>query len=127
MQAELVLTDEQLPADVIQAIKDGRKIEAIKMLREATGLGLANAKVLVDRASRVHGPKKTDALRRKRVVRKRQTGCFHYFCDDPGRRLLLHRHLINPRMRLSAQFCHEAELCLCLPGFRFIITQSGLA
>ena len=58
MQAELVLTDDQLPAEVIQAIKDGRKIEAIKMLREATGLGLANAKVLVDRASRVHGPKK---------------------------------------------------------------------
>jgi hypothetical protein len=58
MQAELVLTDEQLPAEVIQAIKGGRKIEAIKMLRESTGLGLANAKVLVDRASRVHGPKK---------------------------------------------------------------------
>jgi ribosomal protein L7/L12 len=59
MQPELVLTDEQLPANVIQAIKDGRKIEAIKMLREASGLGLANAKVLVDRASRIHGPKKT--------------------------------------------------------------------
>jgi hypothetical protein len=58
MQPELVLTDKQLPSDVIRAIKDGRKIEAIKMLREATGLGLANAKVLVDRASRVHGPKK---------------------------------------------------------------------
>ena len=58
MQAEIVLTDKQLPADVVRAIKDGRKIEAIKMLQEAHGLGLANAKVLVDRASRVHGPKK---------------------------------------------------------------------
>jgi len=58
MQAELILTDAQLPADVIQAIKDGRKIEAIKMLRDTSGLGLANAKVLVDRASRIHGPKK---------------------------------------------------------------------
>ena len=58
MQAEIVLTDKQLPSDVIRAIKEGRKIEAIKMLRESTGLGLANAKVLVDRASRVHGPKK---------------------------------------------------------------------
>jgi hypothetical protein len=28
------------------------------MLRESTGLGLANAKVLVDRAARTHGPKK---------------------------------------------------------------------
>ncbi|TDJ45789.1 MAG: hypothetical protein E2O52_06000 [Gammaproteobacteria bacterium] len=55
MQKEVVITDRQIPADVIRAIADGRKIEAIKMLREATGLGLANAKVLVDRASRVHG------------------------------------------------------------------------
>ena len=48
-----------VPSSVIRAIADGRKIEAIKILRESTGLGLANAKVLVDRASRVHGPKKT--------------------------------------------------------------------
>ena len=58
MQKELVLNDNQLPSDVLRAIEAGRKIEAIKMLREATGLGLANAKVLVDRASRTHGPKK---------------------------------------------------------------------
>jgi len=58
MPAEIVITDNQIPADVIRAIEDGRKIEAIKLLREATGLGLANAKVLVDRASRLHGPKK---------------------------------------------------------------------
>ena len=58
MPAELVLTDKQLPSDVVKAIKDGRKIEAIKMLQDSTGLGLANAKVLVDRAYRVHGPKK---------------------------------------------------------------------
>jgi len=58
MQKELVLNDNQLPSDVLRAIEGGRKIEAIKMLREATGLGLANAKVLVDRASRTHGPKK---------------------------------------------------------------------
>lgn len=58
MQKELVLNDNQLPSDVIRAIEDGRKIEAIKILQEATGLGLANAKVLVDRVSRTHGPKK---------------------------------------------------------------------
>jgi ribosomal protein L7/L12 len=58
MQKELVLADNQLPTDVLRAIEDGRKIEAIKMLREATGLGLANAKVLVDRVSRTHGPKR---------------------------------------------------------------------
>lgn len=58
MQPEVVITENELPAEVVQAIADGRKIEAIKMLREATGLGLANAKVLVDRAARAHGPRK---------------------------------------------------------------------
>ena len=59
MQPEVVMTESELPAEVIQAIAEGRKIEAIKILREATGLGLANAKVLVDRASLAHGPKPT--------------------------------------------------------------------
>ena len=57
MQPEVIVTDTELPAKVMEAIVDGRKIEAIKMLRESTGLGLANAKVLIDRASRIHGPK----------------------------------------------------------------------
>jgi hypothetical protein len=58
MKSEVVLTEQELPVDVIEAIERGKKIEAIKLLREATGLGLANAKVLVDRAARTHGPKK---------------------------------------------------------------------
>jgi len=58
MPAEVIVTDKELPSAVIRLIADGRKIEAIKVLRESTGLGLANAKVLVDRATRVHGPKK---------------------------------------------------------------------
>ena len=58
MKSENVITEQQLPKDVIAAIKRGQKIEAIKILREATGLGLANAKVLVDRAALTHGPKK---------------------------------------------------------------------
>jgi hypothetical protein len=41
----------------MRAVEQGRKIEAIKLLREATGLGLANAKVLIDKASRQHAPK----------------------------------------------------------------------
>jgi hypothetical protein len=51
------MTENDLPPDVIRAIEQGRKIEAIKLLREATGLGLANAKVLVDKAWRQYGPK----------------------------------------------------------------------
>jgi hypothetical protein len=52
MKSEVVITESELPQEVLRAIHDGRKIEAIKLLREATGLGLANAKVLVDRAAR---------------------------------------------------------------------------
>lgn len=58
MKSEVIITEQQLPPDVIAAIQQGQKIEAIKLLREATGLGLANAKVLVDRAARTHGPQK---------------------------------------------------------------------
>ncbi len=58
MKSEIVITEQQLPGEVIAAIEQGQKIHAIKLLREATGLGLANAKVLVDRAAMTHGPKK---------------------------------------------------------------------
>lgn len=58
MSAEVIVTDNELPPEVIDAIRSGRKVEAIKLLREARGLGLANAKVLVDRAAREYGPRK---------------------------------------------------------------------
>ncbi len=58
MKAEVIVTEQELPPEVIDAIREGRRIEAIKVLREAKGLGLANAKVLVDRAWRTHGPEK---------------------------------------------------------------------
>ena len=55
MDSESPLTVNDLPSDVVDAIKDGKKIEAIKRLRLETGIGLANAKVLVDAAARKHG------------------------------------------------------------------------
>ncbi|HWM28172.1 MAG TPA: ribosomal protein L7/L12, partial [Woeseiaceae bacterium] len=58
MKTKAIITDDDLPPAVIRAIQQGRKIEAIKLLRESTGLGLANAKVLVDKAARHHAPKK---------------------------------------------------------------------
>ena len=58
MGTEIILTEDELPANVIEAIREGRKIEAIKILREEKDLGLANAQVLVDKAWRRHGPKK---------------------------------------------------------------------
>lgn len=37
-----------LSSEVIQAIESGNKIEAIKLLRESTGLGLKESKDLID-------------------------------------------------------------------------------
>lgn len=51
MKSEIIITEGELPTEVIDAIKDGRKLVAIKILQEQTGIGMANAKVLVDRAS----------------------------------------------------------------------------
>src|SRR5690554_1110349 len=52
-----VITDDDLPPEVLRAIELGRKVEAIKLLQQATGLGFANAKVLVDAAARKRGQK----------------------------------------------------------------------
>lgn len=51
MKQEIIITEKDLPPEVTQAIKAGRKIVAIKLLQESTGMGLANAKVVVDRAT----------------------------------------------------------------------------
>ena len=40
--------DDEFPAEVLEAIKANRKIEAIKQLRKATGLDLKDAKEAVD-------------------------------------------------------------------------------
>ncbi len=44
--------DVKISDDVIAAVDAGRKIDAIKILREQTGLGLADAKHQVDRLAR---------------------------------------------------------------------------
>jgi translation elongation factor EF-Ts len=38
----------ELPPNVVSALSQGRKIEAIKMLRESSGLGLKDAKETVE-------------------------------------------------------------------------------
>jgi len=58
MSSEVVITEHELPTEVIEAVRKGRKIEAIKLLREQRDMGLANAQVLVDKAWRLHGPRK---------------------------------------------------------------------
>ncbi|MDJ0918335.1 MAG: hypothetical protein QNJ05_11265 [Woeseiaceae bacterium] len=42
----------ELPESVVEAINDGDKIEAIKRLREASGMDLASAKAAVEHYSR---------------------------------------------------------------------------
>ena len=40
--------DSELPEDVVQAIQRNRKIDAIKLLRDHRGLGLKQAKQIID-------------------------------------------------------------------------------
>lgn len=47
---------EQLPTEAMLALQAGRKIEAIRIVREQTGLGLAESKDLVERAERRNEP-----------------------------------------------------------------------
>ena len=46
----------QLPPDVLKALASGRTIDAIKRLRKATGLGLAEAKAVIDAHKRSQPP-----------------------------------------------------------------------
>ncbi len=46
----------QLPPDVLKALESGRTIDAIKRLRKATGLGLAEAKAVIDAHKRSQPP-----------------------------------------------------------------------
>ncbi len=40
--------DDELPGEVVAALREGRKVQAIKVLREHDGLGLKEAKERVD-------------------------------------------------------------------------------
>jgi len=44
-----------IPPQVLEALKRGNKIEAIKLLRQATGVGLAEAKGAIDSHESAHG------------------------------------------------------------------------
>ena len=61
---------EELPPHVMHALKAGRKIEAIKLLREARGIGLAEAKDAVDSVLLTQPP----AARPHRAAAKNDSG-----------------------------------------------------
>jgi len=54
-----------LPAEALAALSRGQLIEAIKIVRTATGLGLKEAKDLVERYRDEQAPARDDALRAK--------------------------------------------------------------
>lgn len=54
MQREICIDEDNLPSGAVEAIRAGRKVVAIKLLRESTGL--ANAKVIVDMAVQRFSP-----------------------------------------------------------------------
>jgi len=45
----------QIPPGVLEALKAGNKVEAIRLMREGTKLGLAEAKALVEMLDKVKG------------------------------------------------------------------------
>jgi hypothetical protein len=59
---------ESLPADVVEAWKSGNKIEAIKRLREATHMGLAEAKAAIDSLDREPGATPRVSMARARTA-----------------------------------------------------------
>nr|WP_298140119.1 ribosomal protein L7/L12 [uncultured Pseudomonas sp.] len=54
--------DDGLPAEVVVALERGHKIEAIKLLREARGIGLKEAKDAVDRYKPERAPEAADLV-----------------------------------------------------------------
>ena len=58
-----------LPAEVINAISSGRKIEAIKLIREEWNIGLKEAKEIVDKHI------DSDPLLKDQIQRQSNIGC----------------------------------------------------
>jgi len=65
----VVKTIPQISAPAIAALQLGNKIEAIKLVREETGLGLKEAKDLVERYLRDHPEVQVQFLRRSGAVK----------------------------------------------------------
>jgi len=50
-----------IPPDVLKALREGRQIDALKLLRKNSGVGLAEAKALVDAVLRSQAASQTKA------------------------------------------------------------------
>lgn len=54
MHERTIVGDPDLPPEVLDALSRGRKIEAIKLLRESLNLDLKSAKEIIERYQRTH-------------------------------------------------------------------------
>ncbi len=54
-----MMEEQELSPEIYQLLALGRKVEAIKLIREETGLGLAEAKELAEAISGHRGPETT--------------------------------------------------------------------
>jgi hypothetical protein len=52
--AEMMNYNNELPSDAVASLESGNKIEAIKIVRENSGLGLKESKELVEKYLREH-------------------------------------------------------------------------
>lgn len=66
--------DTNLPQEVIDLINSGNKIEAIKILREITGMGLKEAKDAVESGTVSKPEKDTDVILSEKVLDKLREG-----------------------------------------------------
>ena len=68
------MTEEKLSEPVMQAVRSGRTIQAIKQLRMETGLGLKEAKEIIDRETDAyrlanpHAPMVPESTRWPKVI-----------------------------------------------------------
>lgn len=74
MHESLLSGGTDLPPAAIDALERGRKIEAIKRVREERGVDLKTAKEMVEHYSRTYGAPETDATRKTRnMIREDRT------------------------------------------------------
>jgi hypothetical protein len=69
---------------IADALRKGNKIEAIKLLRQASGLGLAEAKSTVERFERAGGAEKASSPKQTGPVGAKPASTHHVYQPRPG-------------------------------------------
>ena len=75
---------QELPDSVVESIEAGNKIEAIKRLREASGMDLATAKAAVDGFSRADSPEEPSAAVLSALAAGRKIDAIRLYREEHG-------------------------------------------